>query len=130
MLTLTIKFGWFILLCKIYVFNFLFQFNLEYTAMQSNKKDNASEYSISELSNAIKSQIEEHFGYVRVRGEILQPKIASSGHCYMRLKDENSAIDAIIWRGSMNKLSHQPEEGMEIIASGRITTYPLRSLIR
>ena len=45
----------------------------------------------------------------------------------MRLKDENSAIDAIIWRGSMNKLSHQPEEGMEIIASGRITTYPLRS---
>ncbi|MAI05918.1 MAG: exodeoxyribonuclease VII large subunit [Alphaproteobacteria bacterium TMED87] len=127
MLTLTIKFEWFILLCKIYFFNFLVQFNFEYTAMQSNKKDNASEYSVSELSNAIKSQIEEHFGYVRVRGEILQPKIAASGHCYMRLKDENSAIDAIIWRGSMNKLSHQPEEGMEIIASGRITTYPLRS---
>ena len=127
MLTLTIKFQWFILLCKIYFFNFLVQFNFEYTAMQSNKKDNASEYSVSELSNAIKSQIEEHFGYVRVRGEILQPKIAASGHCYMRLKDENSAIDAIIWRGSMNKLSHQPEEGMEIIASGRITTYPLRS---
>ena len=95
--------------------------------MQSNKKNNASEYSVSELSNAIKTQIEEHFGYVRVRGEILQPKIAASGHCYMRLKDENSAIDAIIWRGSMNKLSHQPEEGMEIIALCRITTYPLRS---
>ncbi len=95
--------------------------------MQSNKKNNASEYSVSGLSNAIKTQIEEHFGYVRVRGEILQPKIAASGHCYMRLKDENSAIDAIIWRGSMNKLSHQPEEGMEIIALGRITTYPLRS---
>ena len=95
--------------------------------MQSNKINNASEYSVSQLSNAIKTQIEEHFGYVRVRGEILQPKIAASGHCYMRLKDENSAIDAIIWRGSMNKLSHQPEEGMEIIASGRITTYPLRS---
>ena len=70
MLTLTIKFEWFILLCKIYLFNFLVQFNFEYTAMQSNKKDNASEYSVSELSNAIKSQIEEHFGYVRVRGEI------------------------------------------------------------
>ena len=83
--------------------------------MQSNKKDNASEYSVSELSNAIKSQIEEHFGYVRVRGEILQPKIAASGHCYMRLKDENSAIDAIIWRGSMTSVIPIPILALTLI---------------
>ena len=95
--------------------------------MINDKKYNVPEMSVSEISNAIKHQIEELFSYVRIKGEILQPKIATSGHCYMRLKDEKATIDAIIWRGSMNKLKHPPEEGMEIIASGRVTTYPLRS---
>ena len=85
------------------------------------------EFTVSEVSAALKRTVEDAFGYVRIRGEISQPKIAASGHCYMRLKDENAVIDAIIWRGSMAKLAHKPEEGMEVVASGRLTTYPGRS---
>lgn len=88
---------------------------------------NVPEFTVSEVSTALKRTVEEAFGYVRIRGEISQPKVAASGHCYMRLKDENSVIDGIIWRGSMNKLAHRPEEGMEVVASGRLTTYPGRS---
>jgi exodeoxyribonuclease VII large subunit len=88
---------------------------------------NVPEYTVSEVSAALKRTVEDAFGYVRIRGEISQPKVASSGHCYLRLKDETAVIDGIIWRGSMSKLAHRPEEGMEIIASGRLTTYPGRS---
>ena len=88
---------------------------------------NVPEFTVSEVSNALKRTVEDAFGYVRIRGEISQPKVAASGHCYMRLKDESAVIDAIIWRGSMAKLAHRPEEGMEVIASGRLTTYPGRS---
>jgi exodeoxyribonuclease VII large subunit len=88
---------------------------------------NAAPFTVSELSMSLKRTVEESFSYVRVRGEISQPKIPGSGHCYLRLKDENSAIDGIIWRGTMSKLSIRPEEGMEVIASGRLTTYPARS---
>ncbi|MEQ8734735.1 MAG: exodeoxyribonuclease VII large subunit [Rhodospirillaceae bacterium] len=88
---------------------------------------NVPEFTVSEVSSALKRTVEDAFGYVRIRGEISQPKVAGSGHCYMRLKDESAVIDAIIWRGSMSKLSHRPEEGMEVIASGRLTTYPGRS---
>jgi len=88
---------------------------------------NAPALSVSEVSSALKRTIEDAFGFVRVRGEISQPKVASSGHCYLRLKDENSNLDAIIWRGSYSKLGIKPEEGMEVIASGRLTTYPGRS---
>lgn len=88
---------------------------------------NVPEFTVSEVSNALKRTVEDAFGYVRIRGEISQPKVAASGHCYMRLKDESAVIDAIIWRGGMAKLAHRPEEGMEVIASGRLTTYPGRS---
>ena len=88
---------------------------------------NAAAFTVSELSAALKRTVEDAFGYVRVRGEISQPKVAASGHCYLRLKDENAVIDGIIWRGTMNKLSIRPEEGMEVIATGRLTTYPGRS---
>ncbi|NKB45251.1 MAG: exodeoxyribonuclease VII large subunit [Alphaproteobacteria bacterium] len=88
---------------------------------------NVPEFTVSEVSNALKRTVEDAFGYVRIRGEISQPKVAASGHCYMRLKDESAVIDAIIWRGGMSKLAHRPEEGMEVIASGRLTTYPGRS---
>ncbi len=88
---------------------------------------NAAAFSVSELSAALKRTVEESFDYVRVRGEISQPKIPSSGHCYLRLKDENACIDGIIWRGTMSKLSIRPEEGMEVIVTGRLTTYPARS---
>src|SRR5262252_5849974 len=89
---------------------------------------NAPALTVSEVSQALKRTIENAFGFVRVRGEISQPKVASSGHCYLRLKDENAVIDAIIWRGTMAKLRGlKPEEGMEVIASGKLTTYPGRS---
>lgn len=88
---------------------------------------NVPEFTVTEVSTALKRTVEDAFGYVRVRGEISQPKVAASGHCYMRLKDDGAVIDAIVWRGNMSKLAHRPEEGMEIVASGRLTTYPGRS---
>ena len=88
---------------------------------------NVPEFTVSEVSAALKRTVEDAFGYVRIRGEISRPTVASSGHCYLRLKDENAVIDAVIWRGSMAKLAHKPEEGMDVVASGRLTTYPGRS---
>jgi len=88
---------------------------------------NAPELTVSELSQALKRSIEDAFGRVRVRGEISQPKIPGSGHCYLRLKDDGAVLDGVIWRGTMAKLSLRPEEGLEVIATGRLTTYPGRS---
>lgn len=89
---------------------------------------NAGEVSVSELSQALKRTVEDRFGYVRVRGEISGFRgVHSSGHAYLALKDEGAKIDAVIWRGSYAKLKVKPEEGMEVIATGRLTTYPGRS---
>jgi exodeoxyribonuclease VII large subunit len=88
---------------------------------------NAPSVTVTELSNALKRTIEDSFGYVRVRGEISQPKVAASGHCYLRLKDENAVIDAIIWRGTYARIGMRAEEGLEVIATGKLTTYPGRS---
>ena len=88
---------------------------------------NAATFSVTEISGVLKRMVEENFSHVRVRGEISQPKVASSGHCYLRLKDENACIDGIIWRGSMSRLGIRPEEGMEVIVTGKLTTYPGRS---
>ncbi|GEO81629.1 exodeoxyribonuclease VII large subunit [Pararhodospirillum oryzae] len=83
--------------------------------------------SVSELSGALKRTVEESFARVRVRGEVSQPKTAGSGHCYLRLKDDQAVLDAIIWRGTLTRLGVRPEEGLEVIATGRLTTYPGRS---
>ena len=89
---------------------------------------NALEFSVSELSQALKRTVEDRFGYVRVRGEISGFRgVHSSGHAYFALKDEGAKIDAVVWRGSYAKLKVKPEEGMEVIASGRLTTYPGKS---
>lgn len=89
---------------------------------------NAGEVTVSELSQALKRTVEDRFGYVRVRGEISGFRgVHSSGHAYLALKDENAKIDAVIWRGSYAKLKVKPEEGMEVIATGKLTTYPNRS---
>jgi exodeoxyribonuclease VII large subunit len=90
-------------------------------------QDNRPTFTVSEISASLKRTVEDAFGYVRVRGEISQPKVAASGHCYLRLKDEAAVLDGVIWRGTMSKLAVRPEEGMEVIATGRITTYPGRS---
>lgn len=88
---------------------------------------NVAEYSVSELSGALKRSVEDQFGHVRVRGEISQFKRAASGHCYFRLKDENANLDAIIWKGVAGRLATAPEDGLEVIATGKVTTYPARS---
>ena len=89
--------------------------------------DNSPALSVSELSGALKRTIENAFGQVRVRGEISGFKRHASGHCYFTLKDENACIDAVIWRTSTSGLAFRPEDGAEVIATGRLTTYPGRS---
>ena len=89
--------------------------------------DNSPALSVSELSGALKRTIENAFGQVRVRGEISGFKRHSSGHCYFSLKDENACIDAVIWRTSAGNLAFRPEDGAEVIATGKLTTYPGRS---
>ncbi|MEQ8602976.1 MAG: exodeoxyribonuclease VII large subunit [Marivibrio sp.] len=88
---------------------------------------NAPEFSVSELSAALKRTVEESFSYVRVRGEISGFKRAASGHLYMAMKDADAVLDAVCWRGTAGRLSIKPEDGMEVIATGRLTTYPGRS---
>lgn len=86
---------------------------------------NVAEFTVSELSQAVKRAIEDGFGFVRVRGEISGYRGPhSSGHAYFALKDEGAKIDAVVWRGSFSKLRFKPEEGMEVIATGRMTTFP------
>jgi len=89
--------------------------------------DNAPALSVAELSAALKRTVEGAFDHVRVRGEISGFKRHSSGHCYFTLKDDSACIDAVIWRGSAAALRFAPEDGIEVIATGRLTTYPARS---
>ena len=89
---------------------------------------NAPEWSVSELSQALKRTVEESFGYVRVRGEISGYRgPVASGHAYFALKDEGAKIDAVIWKGTMARLKTRPEEGLEVIAHGKLTTFPGKS---
>ena len=88
---------------------------------------NIPEFSVSEISQAVKRTLEGTFDRVRVRGEVSGFKRAASGHLYLALKDENAVLDGVCWRGTAGRLSVQPEDGMEVIASGRITSYPGRS---
>src|SRR5256885_164391 len=91
-------------------------------------KINIPEWSVSELSAALKRTVEDTFSYVRVRGEVSGYKGAhSSGHCYFTLRDEAARMDAVIGRGEFARLKFKPEEGMEVIATGKLTSYPGRS---
>jgi exodeoxyribonuclease VII large subunit len=84
---------------------------------------NTLELSVSELSDSIKGLIEENFGYVRVRGEIGRVSNPASGHIYFDLKDNDSVISGIIWKGNASRLEIKPEEGLEVICIGKVTTY-------
>ncbi len=97
------------------------------TTAQAAPGSNLPEFSVSEISAALKRVVEGEFGHVRVRGEIAGFKRAASGHLYMRLKDENAVLDAVCWKGVAGALSVRPEDGMEVIATGRLTTYQGRS---
>jgi exodeoxyribonuclease VII large subunit len=89
---------------------------------------NALEVTVSELSSALKRAIEDRFGYVRVRGEISGYRGPhSSGHAYFCLKDANARLDAVIWRMTFARMRVKPEEGLEVVATGRLTTFPGKS---
>jgi exodeoxyribonuclease VII large subunit len=89
---------------------------------------NAPEITVSELSNALKRAIEDRFGYVRVRGEISGYRGPhSSGHAYFCLKDANARLDAVIWRTAFLRMRIKPEEGLEVVATGKLTTFPGKS---
>lgn len=88
---------------------------------------NSPEFTVTELSGAVKRVIEGEFGLVRVRGEVGRVSRPASGHMYFDLKDDRSVIAAISWKGQVAKMQVRPEEGMEVIATGRMTTFPGQS---
>jgi exodeoxyribonuclease VII large subunit len=89
--------------------------------------DNSPPLTVGELAGSVKRVIEDSFGRVRVRGEISGFKRHSSGHCYFALKDESACIDAVIWRSGAAALAFRPEDGADVIATGKMTTYAGRS---
>ncbi len=88
---------------------------------------NAQAYTVSELAFAMKRTLEDSYGFVRLRGEISKVTRHASGHVYLSLKDEKACIDGVVWKGSVRGLGCQPEMGLEVIVTGKITTYPARS---
>ena len=89
--------------------------------------DNAAPLSISEISALLKRTVEDRFGFVRLRGELSGVKRAASGHLYCALKDDKAVIDGVMWKGGAQRLAFRPEDGIEVIATGKLTTYPGRS---
>ena len=88
---------------------------------------NAPAYSVSELAFALKRTLEDAYGHVRLRGELSKVTRHASGHVYLTIKDDKAAIDGVVWKGQMRGLACQPEQGLEVIITGRITTYPASS---
>ena len=84
---------------------------------------NNLEYTVSELSNSIKRIIEDNFDYIRIKAEIGRVSKPNSGHIYLDLKDDASVISGIVWKGNVNKLDIIPEEGLEVVCTGKVTTY-------
>ncbi len=96
--------------------------------MNEQPRLNIPEWTVSELSAALRKTVEDTYGYVRVRGEISGFRGAhSSGHCYFALKDDSAKIEAVIWRTAYGRMRIKPEEGLEVIVTGRLTTYPGQS---
>lgn len=91
------------------------------------RKPNVPEYSVSEISGAVKRMVEGEFSFVRVRGEIGRVSRPSSGHLYFDLKDGSAVLAAVAWKGTAGRLSARPEEGLEMVAVGRLTTFPGQS---
>ncbi|MEH6757852.1 MAG: exodeoxyribonuclease VII large subunit [Parasphingorhabdus sp.] len=94
---------------------------------ESGAGDNAAPLSVSEISGSLKRVVEDRFGYVRIRGEISGYKRAASGHVYLALKDDKALLDGVMWKGNAGRLPFQPEDGIEVVVSGKLTTYPGRS---
>ena len=88
---------------------------------------NTPEFSVSEISGAVKRVLEGEFGRVRVRGEVGRVVVARTGHMYFDLKDDRAVIASVSWKGQVARMSIRPEEGMEVIATGRLTTFAPQS---
>ena len=88
---------------------------------------NLKEYTVSELAGAVKRTLEDGFAFVRVRGEIGRVTHAASGHLYLDLKDESAVLSSVIWKGSASRMRVAPEQGMEVVATGRLSTFPGQS---
>lgn len=88
---------------------------------------NAHEYTVSEISGAVRRVVEGEFGQVRVRGEVSRVSRPGSGHLYFDLKDDRAVLAAVAWKGQVAKMRTRPEEGMEVVATGRLTTFPGQS---
>jgi len=97
--------------------------NSNFEDSQTNSVSNNPVYSVGEFSHVIKKLVETNFSYVRIRGEISRPSFPGSGHVYFTLKDADGTIAAIIWKYTIPRLSVNPEEGMEVICTGKITTF-------
>ncbi len=97
------------------------------TEIETEAGSNLIEVTVTELAFALKKTLENTYGRVRVRGEVLELARPRSGHIYFKLKDEKASIDAVCWKGVQSRLRYPPEEGMEVIATGKITSYPPRS---
>lgn len=95
-----------------------------FTAAQ---KTNVPEMTVSELASGIRTTLEQTFGRIRVRGELTGLKLASSGHLYGDIKDEDAVVNIVCWRTSMSRLSVKPEDGMDVVITGRVSSYPKSS---
>jgi len=96
-------------------------------AKSDRPEGNLPEFTVTEISAELKRTVENSFALVRVRGEISGLKRAASGHVYLTLKDDRAVLDGVIWRGVAGRLKSQIEDGLEVICTGRLTTYPARS---
>lgn len=94
---------------------------------EATEGSNAPAMSVSEISSALKRSVEDRFGHVRVRGEISGYKRAASGHLYFSLKDADAKLDGVMWKGNAARLAFAPEDGLEVVATGKLTTYAGRS---
>jgi exodeoxyribonuclease VII large subunit len=88
---------------------------------------NSPEMTVSELANALKRTVEDNYAFVRVRGELGRVVLAKSGHLYFDIKDESATLNTIMWKGNAGRLPFKPEEGLEVVAEGKLSTYPGRS---
>ena len=95
--------------------------------LSTESSTNAAAYSVSELAGALKRTLETTYDHVRLRGEISKVTRHASGHVYLTIKDDKAAIDGVIWKGNVSRLQAQPEHGLEVIVTGKITTFPASS---
>ncbi len=100
---------------------------MEASGATPSPEGNIPEFGVVEISAKVRSTVEQAFERVRVRGEVGRVTRAASGHVYLSLKEDNAVLDCVCWRAAANRLKHAPEQGLEMVATGRLTTYPGRS---